>query len=314
MRSLLLKVHRWAAIATAPFLLLITFSGMVLAFQPILAGNSAAAIEVPTLVSAIRQADPDGRAESLTMAPDGKSFDLRTRRSALGTFDTLTGTKTGEPGFDVFGFARALHVSLLLGARWLVTFVTIVSVIIIVLGFSGRWTKFRHTLSGWHNSMGWWMWPLAALTPVTGMLMALHLGMPYQAGMGGSHRGSSGYGHGGRPALEQVTRNTPSLADIIERAAQQANLEQFSQIRGTRGGGMLLSVHDKLQATQYIVSGNGALQPTDGPGWVRMLHEGTWAGAWSGVFTLLSTFPLLGLLVTGMLKWWRRTRAPRTTS
>lgn len=92
------------------------------------------------------------------------------------------------------------------------------------------------------------------------------------------------------------------------------DLSKLTQVRNFRGGGVMLTVLDGLQPRQYVVSGSGEVTRTEGPGWVRMLHEGTWAGAWSGVFTLITTFPLLGLLVTGCLKWLRRTFQPHPQS
>jgi len=305
LKPLLMKLHRWAALITAPVLLLIVLSGMVLAFKPIVQMGAKASVDVPALITALDQADPQGRAGVLTMASDGKNFELSSRRSgSAGSFDAQTGAKVGEAGFDVFNFARELHVSLLLGARWLVTTVTIISVLIILTGFSGRWTKFRPTLSGWHVNLGWLSWPLVALTPVTGMLMALHLGMPgmpHNASMSGH---SSSYGAG---------RSLP-VAQVLEVASKEVDLSKLTQVRNFRGGGVMLTVLDGLQPRQYLVSGSGEVTRTEGPGWVRMLHEGTWAGAWSGVFTLISTCPLLGLLVTGSLKWLRRNTPPRPQS
>lgn len=296
LRPILLKLHRWVALATAPFFFLILLSGMVLAFKPILQSGSDGKLETQTLLAAIARADPNAEAGVLTVSEDGERFTLESRRSGpSGTFDVQTARRTGSALPDVFEFARDLHVSLLLQARWLVTTVTLLSVLVIASGFAGKLKKFRPTLGGWHNRLGWFSIPLVALTPLTGALMALHVGMPgHEAGSGA--RDGAGRAGAARMSIERA----------IEMAAPELDLSHLTQVRTTRGGTVVISVQDGLRPTQYQVDRSGKVTSSTGPGLVRILHEGTWAGAWSGVFTLVSTFPLLGLLVTGVLKWWRR--------
>jgi sulfite reductase (NADPH) flavoprotein alpha-component len=283
-------IHRWLALAVSPFLLLIILSGMILAFRPILSAAPAGGVNVSTLVAAMDQADPHGHAASLEFSADGRSLQLRSRRSGPdGLFDAASGVQTGELGFDLFAFARSLHEGLLIHANWLITLVTIVTVFLIGSGLFLGWRRLRNTWSGWHAALGWLALPLVLLTPLTGMLMALHIGsarMPYHES-------------GGRPL---------SLAAAIEIASHEVNLTRLVSARSFRRGSVMLAVQDGAGTKQYLVSDRGGVQPNAGPGWIRMLHEGTWAGAWSGVLTLLSVVPLLGLWFTGLVPWLRRAR------
>jgi sulfite reductase (NADPH) flavoprotein alpha-component len=292
MRSLipaLLKAHRWLALIVSPFLLLIVLSGMVLAFKPILGGQVVRSVNVPRLLVALNKADPQGQARVMTVSADGTHFVLRSRAiGPSGTYDIQSGEKTGEVGFDIFELARNLHESLLVQANWLVTLVTVISVIVMISGFLLGWRTLRNTLTGWHSGLGWLAWPLAALTPVTGLLMALHLGMP---------------------RLPNYAAGTPQpIARSIEIASRRTDLNGLTMARSFRGGAVMLAVQSGSQPVQYLVPSNGQLLGMAGPGWVRMLHEGTWAGALSGWITLLSVFPFLGLLITGVYKWWLRSR------
>ncbi len=285
----LTKAHRWLALLTAPMLLLIMLSGMVLAFKPVVEAGARPPVDVATLTHALDQADPQHRAGVMSLSSDGASFVLSARgRGALGEFDAQSGVRKGDAGFDIFGLARNLHTNLLVGAGWLVTLTTSVTVAVFVMGFLLGWRSLRNTLSGWHAGLGWLAWPLAALTPVTGLMMAFHLGtasLPdYQAG---------------RPL---------PLAKVIDIASQQVDLSKLTQVRSFRGGAVMLTVQDAPRASLYLVTSQGELLRSGGPGWVRMLHEGTWAGAFSGFFTFASTLPLLGLMLTGLLTWWRRHR------
>lgn len=285
----LIKLHRWLALAATPFLLLIILSGAVLAFKPIVDAAPHASVDLTTLVAAIDKADPAGRANALVVAADGRSFELRSRHAGpSGTFSVLSGERLGDTRFDIFTFARNLHVSLLFGAHWLVTLVTTVSVIVFFSGFLLGWRKLRNTLGGWHAGLGWVAWPLAMLTPITGFMMAFHIGLPMR-----SHHGEN---------------HAQSIARVIEATSAQTDLSHVYSVRKAWGSGTLVFVQANGKNVQYAVSGRGEITSSNGPGWVRMLHEGTWAGAWSGVLNFLSIIPLLGLLGTGALTWWRRQR------
>ncbi len=289
----LLKIHRWIAIVFSILFLLVIVSGMVLAFKPVVDAQTAERIAVPTLIKALNAADPAGKAGAVAIAGDASVFSLSGRgRGPSGNFDMQSGTKLSEAGFDLFSFTRRLHENLLIGADWLVTATTIAMVFLIVSGLFFGWRTLRNNATGWHLGLGWLSLPLLALTPVTGLLMAFHLGMPQL------------------PDYTPASRPLP-LAEAITIASQHADLSGLSLARNFRAGAVMLTTRTDSGNAQYIVSGQGEFRSMSGPGWVRSLHEGTWAGAWSGILTLISTFPLLGLMGTGLWTWWRRTQQRR---
>lgn len=284
-----IKVHRWLALVLSPVLLVVILSGMVLAFKPIVAGNGAASVNVPTLIASLNKVDPQGKAGMLSISGDAKSFELSSRGvGPRGTFDMATGAALQERHFDVFGVALRLHKNLMLGAGWLVELATYAMLVLIVTGLLLGWPRLRNNLAGWHKGFGWLGLPLVVLTPVTAVMMVLHLGMPRL------------------PQYEPAERPLP-IARTLEIASSQADLSGLSMARVFRRGGVMISTSTPGSTAQYIVSGHGQLVAnTTGPGWVRMLHEGTWAGAFSGWVNVVSAVLLAGLLVTGVWAWLRR--------
>jgi sulfite reductase (NADPH) flavoprotein alpha-component len=289
----LLKIHRWIAIVFSILFLLVIVSGMVLAFKPVVDAQASANVDIPTLIAALKTADPAGKAGAVAISRDGTQLSLSGRGAGpSGNFDLHSGAKVSEAGFDLFSFARRLHENLLIGANWLVTATTIAMVFLIVSGLFFGWRTLRNNATGWHLGLGWLSWPLLALTPVTGLLMAFHLGMPQL------------------PDYTPARRPLP-LAEAITTASQNADLSGLTLARNFRAGAVMLTTRTDSGHAQYLVSGSGEFRSMSGPGWVRSLHEGTWAGAWSGILTLLSTFPLLGLMGTGLWTWWRRAQQRR---
>lgn len=283
------QIHRWLALAVSPFLLLIIVSGMVLAFKPILATAPAGGVDVPALIATLDRIDPHGRAGSLEFSVDGHSLEVRSRRSGPnGRFDAISGVQTGDAGFDIYAFARGLHEGLLIHAKWLVTLVTIITVFLIGSGLSLGWRHLRNSWSGWHAGLGWLALPLMVLTPVTGMLMALHVDST-------------------RPVYHDVERPL-SIASALEIASHELDLRQLVSASDSRHGTVMLTLKEGAGSARYLVSDPGGVQRNAGSGWIRMLHEGTWAGAWSGVLALLSAVSLLVLWITGMVPWLRRAR------
>jgi sulfite reductase (NADPH) flavoprotein alpha-component len=290
---LLFKLHRWMAIVLTPVLLALMLSGAVLAFKPVADDAHRVVVDIPALVSALEQADPQGKAGTLSIAPDGKRFTLSSRGGGpAGVFNAVSGEKIGQSGFDLFETMRQLHVNLMLGAGWLVTVGTVVMVLLIVSGLLFNWRTLRNTLSGWHTGVGWLTLPLMAITPVTGLLMAFHLGMS--------------------PLPRYPASEHPlPLAQVVRIASEQTDIGKLMLVRHFRRGGVMLSVQQPGSAPkQYIVAGTGQFVRMQGTGWVRMLHIGNWAGVYSGLLTFLSTLPMFGLLLTGLLAWWRRRQHP----
>ena len=294
-KSALLQAHRWLALVLAPLFVLILLTGAVLAFKPVVADLSspaAPALAVPaaSIVELIDRADPQGRTQQVTVAPDGRSVTLqgppdRTSR----TYDLATGAlvKAQPAGFDVFGFAKNLHKDLLVGAGIVVEFAAYAMVLIVVSGPLLAWPRLRNTLSGWHVGVGWILFPLVLMLPLTGAMMKLHIGGPTL------------------PAIDASAPRVP-LARAIEQAAA-TGLDEIAMARRFRGSAVFVSPLDREQPVR-IVTTDGVTPLTDAPGLVKELHEGLWAGGWSGAFNLVGAIALAGLVGTGTLSWLRRQR------
>jgi sulfite reductase (NADPH) flavoprotein alpha-component len=287
----LLIAHRWLALTLAPVFLLILLSGAILAFKPILGSDSAAGpsarVSAGALSAALDAIDPAGRASAVSLSADGRSIDLKSPDPAVaGTFAVATRTATvASQGFDLFGVALRLHKNLLVGAGLLVEIATYAMVVILAAGLLFGLPKLRNTLGGWHRGLGWFALPLVALTPVTGLLMILHVGKPALPALAP-----------GKPiALAQAIRAVPLPADGA-----------ILMARRFQAGSALVKTTSSQGERVHVVQSNGQVALTGAPGWVDTVHEGTWAGAWSGVLNLLSALLLMGVTVTGLYSWLRR--------
>ena len=285
----LLIAHRWLALTLAPVFVLILLSGAILAFKPIL-GDSTANPSVRVSASAVAAAldaiDPAGRADAVSLSADGRSIDLKSKDPAVaGTFDLATRTAAVSQGFDLFGFALGLHKNLLVGAGLLVEIATYAMVALLIAGLAFGLPKLRNTIGGWHRGMGWLAFPLLALLPVTGLLMTLHVG---------------------KPALPALAPGEPiALAQAIKAVPLPAD-GQIVMARRFRAGSAMVKTASSDGEQVHVVQSNGQVALAGAPGWVDAVHEGTWAGAWSGALNLVSALLLMGVTVTGLYSWLRR--------
>ncbi|MBK8185221.1 MAG: PepSY domain-containing protein [Candidatus Competibacteraceae bacterium] len=298
LKRLLTVVHRWAALALAPVFLLILLSGAVLAFKPITDSNtrSATPVDLAAVVAALTEIDPAQKAIALNVSAGGQTIALKSNDPTMaGTYALATRTLTEPDGFDVFAFTLNVHKNLLIGAGIVVEIASYVMVGILAIGLLLGWPKLRNTLMGWHGGLGWLALPLVALTPVTGAMMALHVGTP------------------ALPSIERAAQPLP-LARAIEAAAGQVDLSGLTEARRFRQGSVLITATNPNAdgPNRYLVSGTGKVTPlVAGPGLVKELHEGTWAGGWSGALNVLAAIALMGLMVTGLYSWLRRARQAR---
>ncbi len=291
-KRFLIQAHRWIALALAPLFLLILLSGAVLAFKPILdaAGDgaeAAATVAEPAAVAALlERVDPEGRARSVEILADGL-----VSITDIGIYDPATGERTGtaDTGFDLFGTAERLHKDLLAGAGIVVEIATYAMLLIVAAGPFLAWPRLRRTLLGWHLGLGWALLPLALLLPLTGVLMTLHVGM------------------GEMPRIPRATTPLP-LATALEQASAETDLSGLWMVRRFRGGTVLVMTRGTAGARAYIISDAGVSALDRSGNWPKTLHEGTWAGAWSGTLNLVGAFGLTGLTLTGFLSWFRRRR------
>lgn len=290
-KSRLAWLHRWTALLLAPVFVLILLSGAVLALKPVNDSRSTSVTGLPaaTVAQALAQIDPAGKVGMATVAADGQSLILQSKDPALaGRWDIASLSKQQEAGTDWFGTAKQLHKNLLLGAGIVVEIACYAMIGIILVGLLLGWPKLRNTLMGWHMGGGWLLLPLVALTPVTGAMMALHIGTATLPPLA----------RGGPPA---------TLAQGLDAVGAQG--DAVISVRQFKQGSVLLAVATADGVASRVVDRQGAVQPmAPGGGLVKQLHEGTWGGVWSGMLNLLAALALSALTVTGLYSWWRRWR------
>ena len=288
MRTRLLQVHRWLALCLTPLFLLITLTGMVLAFKPILADLSASPyegrIEVSQLTNLLQQVSPEGKVRSIERSATTGQWIL----SGQGEYRLSDGARVGEveAGSDAFfGWVKELHKDLLVDAGWVVEWATWAMLAIMVAGILLGWPRFKQTLLGWHQVLGAWLFPLALLLPLTAILMTLHVA---------------------RPDLG-LQRGTPPVAlqQGLEQAAREHDLSDLISARGFKAGSVLIETGQEM----LVVSGDQVTSIDLSANWPKMLHEGIWGGWISGVVNLLAGMLVAGLTLTGGISWLKRRRA-----
>ncbi|MBR9828170.1 MAG: nitric oxide synthase [Oceanospirillales bacterium] len=288
MRACLLTLHRWLALLLTPLFLLITLTGMVLAFKPVLSDLSAppyaGAVDTVQLIKLLEKQSGQGNINMVQrsvmsgqwMIPDMGEFQLDTAEQVGNGVDRTA---------DFFAWVKELHKDLLLDAGDLVEWVTYVMLAIMVVGVLLGWPKFSQSLIGWHQWLGVWLLPLALLLPLTAILMTLHIGRP-------------DYG------LQQNVEQT-SLVQGIRQAAVEHDLSNMTAVRRFKAGSVMIQLPEQL----LVVSGDKVTSVESGANLPKQLHEGLWAGWFSGIFNALVAGLVGGLTLTGGLSWLRRQRA-----
>jgi uncharacterized iron-regulated membrane protein len=102
------------------------------------------------------------------------------------------------------------------------------------------------------------------------------------------------------------------MVEAVRRVGASHDLSGLVWIRG-RGGRLLARVVDRGEYRVFTVTPEG-LFPTS-RNWVRLLHEGNFAGHWSALMNVMTSLALAALMATGLVIWARRRfrkRRPRT--
>lgn len=290
LKKILIIGHRWLALILAPLFLALTLSGAVLALKPVvedLSSPPANTVTLSQVVSVLGQVDPRGQARAAFVS-DGQV--VVSSNGGDVAYDPATATpSTRQPGFDVFAVAKSFHKNLLLGLGWLVEIATYAMAAVLVAGPFLAWPRLRNTVMGWHMGLGWVLFPLALLTPVTAILMILGVGLPQIPGF---------------------TRGQQSLSLVraLEVVAPGVDPNSLTMVRKFKGGTVMIGLSD---APALVVSAKGEISPMPDVGWVKPVHEGTWGGTWSGLLNFAAALLLTGLMGTGLWSWWRRARLNR---
>jgi sulfite reductase (NADPH) flavoprotein alpha-component len=297
-RRFLIPLHRWIGIVLAPVFLLVILSGAVLSLRPIVSdlaerSGQTATADVPTLGALIRRLETIGPVNSVTVAGGGRAIDVASSAADVaGRWDLVSGARMGSATgeIDIFGIAKNLHRSLLLGLGIVVEAASWAMLAIMIIGPLLAWPRLRNTLIGWHRAIGWFLLPVIMLAPLTAVLMTLDIG-------------KSG------AALPRAAR-TVAISQALAVAAPEVDVSRLVMARRFRGGTVLVQAAGEHGGV-FAVTETAATALTDGPGLIRQIHEGTWAGAWSGALNFAVSLALLALTITGSLSWFRRWRRDR---
>lgn len=267
-----------------PVFALIILSGAVLALKPVFTAAPApsAAVSAGALAEALDRIDPRGQASQVVVSPKDGTVMLASRQpdGPSGRFDLSTGVPTAEqPGPDVFAVALDLHKNLLLGLGTVVEIAAYAMTALILIGLLLGLPRLRNTLAGWHLGIGWLALPLVLLAPLTGALMALHIG---------------------GAELPPVQPGPPvALATAVASVAGQGDGVVVQSVRRFRGGSALVFIADPAGQSVRMVQPDGSINTlTGGPGLVHELHEGTWGGVWSAGISFVGALALAGLTGT----------------
>ncbi len=292
-RARLATAHRWLALLMAPVFLAILLSGAVLAFRPILGQSSeqdsGGRLDAAHLVTLLKRVDPKGTAPYLFLTPDEATVGvIQPETGEPKYFSALTGLAAPvpvQPPADIFDIALRIHKDLWFGLGGLVGFGTFAMLVLVLLGpLLARPARRPTTLLGRHIWMGWILWPLLALLPVSVVLMKLH------------------------PPVVTTHRGAPmSLVQAVEMTARTVDLSRLRAVQGLPGGSaMLFTAGVTGGLSRFVVHADGVHafeSPVSTLG--RALHAGTWAGPWSGVVNLISTLLLLLMMGLGLASWGR---------
>ena len=291
-----MQIHRWIGLCLSPIFLIIILSGAVLSFKPVLQKGrpeiaTTAAVDVAALKTLVGNFEAKGTLNTLAVVNAGKAIDVSSSTPGLtGRWDLATGARTDAPAapIDVFGLAEQIHKSLLIGLGFVVEAASFAMLGLMLLGPFLAALRFRNSLTGWHHAIGLCLLPITLVSPLTAVLMTLNIGK------------------GGVPLPRAA--HPVSISEALALAAPTVDLSHLVAAHPFRGGTVMLQTAGN---GVYAVSDQTAVKLTGGPGLIQQIHEGTWAGAWSGLLNLAISLLLLTLTVTGFTSWWRRWRRDR---
>lgn len=296
-RRTLILLHRWIALILTPIFLVIILTGAVLSFRPIVNSGqgprSGATLDVAALSQLVGAIEKAGQPGGISVIEGGRALQVMSQDPAVaGRWDIASGAHTPAPagGIDIFRTAEGLHKTLLLGLGIVVEVASFLMLGIMVAGPFLAWLRFRNSLMGWHTAMGWLLLPLTLTSPVTAVMLSLHIGT------------------GSRPELPR-TKRPVAISQALAIAGRDLDLNRLAGARRFRGGTVMLQIAPDATGRNgggFVVTDSGVTPLVGGPSLVKQIHEGTWGGAWSGAINFGISLVLLGLTVTGLWSWVRR--------
>ncbi|TKB48829.1 hypothetical protein FCL40_09290 [Ferrimonas sediminicola] len=289
---MLAKLHRYLAALVALPLLLVIFSGLLLAITPLLTPDAETkptpAQFQHTLKTLERQQGPIRFAFAL---PEHQlvmvAFEGQKGRQFL---DLYSGEPTELPWqFQLNRFAIGLHIKLLVDANWLVELSTWVMLFLSLSGLFLARPKSPKGAMGWHTALGWVGAPLMLLITITGLLMLHPMG-------------------GERP--KQEPHPSPMSLDQAFAKLDDAEVAAMRMVRRSPQGITLFWENEQGTRWQWQPDQqeSAVTQPTR---WTRILHDGSFGGRPAAFIYALLCISVLVLWGTGFYNWLRRARLSR---
>lgn len=289
MKPLLLRLHRWLTLVFAVPLAVVLVTGLILSFEPIAFDRGLTGRSIPLAVveAALARHDPQSKANAVAFRPyEGTAVISQGRGNASVRIDLATGDLVAPDRrllSDLLSVSRRLHESLMLDLRWLVDAATMAMLVSMGFGLLMGWPWFRNSLGGWHRTIAWGLLPLLLLSPLTGLAIAFGITLS--------------------PPAPRIEGQSVPLRQAIRMVAARHDLANVIWIR-PQGGALRVRVYDNGRAKVMAATKDGLVE---GPAnWPRKLHEGVWAGAWSGLLNVATSIALIALMTTGLLIWARR--------
>lgn len=297
-KPLLLRLHRWITLIFSLPLAVLIVTGLVLSFEPIVAGRAAGptAMTVDAIESVLATHDSAGQARALFVRPyDGSVTIAGAQRSVMTHVDVASNAQIASPGAlaTLFGTSRRLHETFMLQLGWLVTASTAAMIGLIGLGVLMGWPRLRNSVSGWHKGTAWILLPLVVLSPLTGLFMAFGISLASPP-----------------PVADRQAAPVP-LTEAVRIVAAEHDLSDVSWIR-QRGNTLMTRIDDGGEMRVFTIARDGlhALPQN----WPRLIHEGNWSGMLSAGLNVVTSVAMILLFATGMVLWGRRSfrqRRPR---
>ncbi len=295
LKPILLRLHRWITLVFALPLLAIIFTGLILSFQPIVQTVSIKpnSLTLAKFDAIMAKYDKEGKTRSIFVDPYENSISLVGVGPDGSTDVDLTTLEEVEDDnllSEWFSSSRRLHERLIYSMGWLVEASTFAMLALVALGIAMGWPRIRNNVSGWHKATAWFLLPLVIISPLTGLFLAYNVTFaPAPAG--------------GRTAAPPAAQRV-QVRDAIAMIADKHDLSNLSSL-GNRGGRFLARVNDGGKLRAYAVTPQGLTEANNN--WPRLIHEGNWAGVWSGLINVITSIALLLLLFTGLFIWAKRT-------
>lgn len=288
MTPLLLRLHRWTALIFALPLLLVLGTGLILSVEPslVVGAIKPGSLDAPRIEQLLAKHDAKGEARAIAFRSYENALIFGGGRGGT-IVDVATGEVVQQQGWlsSLLLTSRRMHETLLIDAGWLVTASTVAMLVLAGLGVAMGWPRLSNTVSGWHKGMAWLPLPLVVLSPLTGLFIVA--GWTFAS-----------------PAPPEARSDKPvPLIEAVRIVGKQHDLSGLVWLR-PQGGRMIARVVEGGEYRAYAVTPSGTVaMPRN---WPRLWHEGNFAGHFSALLNVITSFALLGLLGTGLWIWGRR--------